>query len=52
MDNFMILAKTKKKLEERTIWFLKIVEKHDLCFKRSKYDFGMEEILILGVVVG
>jgi len=31
---------------------LKIVEKHNLCFKRSKCDFNMEKILILGVVVG
>jgi len=26
--------------------------KHNLCFKRSKCDFDMEEIPILGVVVG
>jgi len=31
--------------------FLKIAEKHNLCFKWSKYDFNMEEILILGVIV-
>ena len=52
MDNFMIPAKTMEELEERTIQFLKIVEKHNLCFKRSKCDFNMEEIPILGVVVG
>ena len=34
------------------IWFLKIAEKHNLYFKRSKYDFNMEEIPILGVVIG
>jgi len=33
MDNFVILAKTMEELEERTIRFLKIVEKHNLCFK-------------------
>ena len=33
MDDFIILAKTMKELEERTIWFLKIVEKHNLYFK-------------------
>jgi len=33
MDDFMIPAKTIKELEERTIRFLKIVEKHNLCFK-------------------
>jgi len=31
---------------------LKIAEKHNLYFKRSKYDFNMKEILILGVIVG
>jgi len=51
MDNFVILAKTKKELEERTIQFLKIVEKHNLCFKQSKCNFNMEEIPILGVIV-
>jgi len=52
MDNFIIPAKTMKKLEERTIWFLKIAEKHNLCFKQSKYDFNMEEIPILEVIIG
>jgi len=33
MDNFVILAKTMEELEERTIRFLKIAEKHNLCFK-------------------
>ena len=51
MDDFVILARTKKKLEERTIRFLKIAEKHQLCFKQSKCNFDMEEISILGVVV-
>ena len=41
-----------KELEEWTVCFLKIAEKHNLYFKRSKYDFNMKEILILGVVVG
>ena len=52
MDDFVIPAKTMKELEERIVWFLKIVEKHNLCFKRSKCDFNIEEISILGVVVG
>ena len=52
MDNFVIPAKTKKESEERIIQFLKIVEKHNLCFKQLKCDFDIEEILILGVVVG
>jgi len=52
MDNFVILARTMEELEEQTIRFLKIAEKHNLCFKRSKCNFNMEEIPILGVVVG
>jgi len=52
MNNFIIPVKTKKELEEKIIQFLKIVEKHNLCFKRSKCDFDMEEIPILEIVVG
>ena len=52
MNNFVILAKTKEELEEQTIRFLKIAEKHNLCFKKSKSDFNIEEIPILGVIVG
>ena len=52
IDNFVIPVKIMKELEKRTIRFLKIAEKHNLCFKRSKCDFNMEEIPILGVIVG
>ena len=52
MDDFVIPAKNMKKLEERTIQFLKITERHNLCFKRSKCNFNMEKILILEVIVG
>jgi len=52
MDDFMILAKTIEELKERTIQFLKITEKHNLCFKQSKCDFNIKEIPILGVIVG
>ena len=52
MDDLVILARIMEELEERTIRFLKIAEKHNLCFKQSKCDFNMEEIPILGVVVG
>ena len=51
MDNFVISAKVKKKLEERTIYFLKVVEKHNLCFKWPKCNFNAKEISILGVVI-
>ena len=50
MDDFIILAKTIKELEEWMIRFLKIVEKHNLCFKQSKYDFNIEKIPILGII--
>ena len=50
--DFEIPAKTMEELEERMVRFLKIAEKHNLCFKRSKCDFNMEEIPILGVIVG
>jgi len=52
MDNFVIPARTKEELEEHMVRFLKIAEKHNLCFKRSKCAFNMEEIPILGVIVG
>jgi len=51
MDDFVIPAKTEKELEECTIRFLKIAEKHNLCFKWSKCNFNTTEILILGVQV-
>jgi len=52
MDNFIIPAKTEEGLEKHTIRFLKIAEKHNLCFKWSKCDFNTTEIPILGVQVG
>ena len=52
MNDFVILAKTMEELKKRTIQFLKIAEKHNLCFKQSKYDFNIEKIPILGVIVG
>ena len=52
MDDFMIPARTMEELEEQTIRFLKIAEKHNLCFKQSKCNFNIEEIPILGVIVG
>jgi len=52
MDDSVILAKMMEELKERTIQFLKIAEKHNLCFKWLKCDFNTEEILILGVIMG
>ena len=52
IDNFVIPAKMMKELEEQTVQFLKIAEKYNLCFKWSKCNFNIEEIPILGVVIG
>ena len=52
MDNFVIPIRTKKELEERTVWFLKIAERYNLYVKWSKCNFNTEEISILEVVVG
>ena len=51
MNNFVIPVETEKELEKRTIRFLKIAEKHNLCFKWSKYNFNAKEIPILEVQV-
>ena len=51
MDDFVIPANMMKELKEQTIQFFKIAEKHNFYFKRLKYDFNIEEILILGVVI-
>jgi len=51
MDDFIILAKIGEELEKHTIRFLKIAEKHNLCFKWSKCNFSATEIPILGVQV-
>ena len=51
MDDFVIYTKTKKELEEKTIQFLKMIKKYNLCFKWSKCNFNTEEIPILEVVV-
>ena len=52
IDDFIIPGKTEKELKERTIKFLKIADKHNLCFKQTKCEFDATEILILGVKVG
>jgi len=52
INNFVIPAKTRKELKERTIQFLKIIVKYNFCFKQSKCDFDVEEISILRVVAG
>jgi len=51
INDFFILAKMMRELKEQMIRFLKIVEKHNLHFKRSKCNFNMKEIPILGVII-
>ena len=51
IDDFVISIKTKKELEKRTIYFLKVAEKYNLCFKWLKCDFDAKKIPILEVVV-
>jgi hypothetical protein len=52
MDDFAIPGKMKQELEERTVQFLTIADKHNLYFKRSKCEFDVEKISILGTVIG
>ena len=52
MNDFVISTRIRKKLKERMIHFLKVIKKHNICFKRLKYNFNAEEIPILGIVVG
>jgi len=52
MNDSMIPARDMEELKERMTQFLKITEKHNLCFKQLECDFNMEEIPILGVVIG
>ena len=52
MDDFAIPGRTRRELEERTLRFLKIADKHKLYFKRTKCEFDVQQISILGTVVG
>jgi transposase InsO family protein len=52
MDDFAVPGKDDKDLEEKTVKFLKVAEKHGLHFKRSKCIFHAPEIPMLGTVVG
>jgi hypothetical protein len=52
MDDFAIPGETKHQLQERPIKFLKIADRHNLYFKRSKCDFDTTEISLLGTVIG
>ena len=48
--NIFYIYWDKKRTQKRTIQFLKIVKKHNLCFKQSKCDFNAKKMPILKVV--
>jgi hypothetical protein len=52
MDDFAIPGETKHQLQECTVKFLKIADRHNLYFKQSKCDFDATEISLLGTVIG
>src|SRR5215510_6991075 len=52
IDDFAIPAETLEELKERTIKFLKIADKNNLCFKRTKCKFNATQISLLGTVIG
>jgi hypothetical protein len=52
MDDFAIPGEMKQQLQERTIKFLEIADKHNLYFKWSKCDFDATQISMLGTVTG
>jgi hypothetical protein len=52
MGDFAIPGETEQQLQERTIKFLKITDKHNLYFKRSKSNFDATQISMLGTVIG
>jgi hypothetical protein len=52
MDDCAIPGETKNQLQEHTVKFLKIADRHNLYFKRSKCDFDATEISLLGTVIG
>lgn len=52
MDDFAIPADNEEQLAERTIRFLERAAQYNLCFKRTKCLFNVQEIPMLGVRVG
>jgi hypothetical protein len=51
MDGFATPGETKQQLQERTIKFLEIADKHNLYFKQSKCDFDTTQISMLRTVI-
>ena len=52
MDNLIFKGKMKEELHQNTLEGLKILEKHDLYIKESKCYWEVEEVPVLGHIVG
>ena len=52
MDNIVFLRKTKAELERNTLEGIKILDKHELYVKESKCYWEVEEVPILGHIIG
>ena len=52
MDDLIFKGKTKEELRRNTLEGLEILAKHDLCIKESKCYWEVEEVPVLGHIVG
>ena len=52
MDNIIFCGKTKEELQSNTLKGLQILKKHDLYVKESKCYWEVEEVPVLGHIVG
>jgi len=52
MDDIVFIGKTKAELERNTLEGIKILDKHELYVKESKCYWEVEEVPILGHIVG
>ena len=52
MDDLIFKGKTKEELRRNTLEGLEILAKHDLYIKESKCYWEVEEVPVLGHIVG
>ena len=52
MDDLIFKGKTKEELRKNTLEGLEILSKHDLYIKESKCYWEVEEVPVLGHIVG
>jgi hypothetical protein len=52
MDNIVFCGKTKEELHTNTLEGLRILETHDLYVKESKCYWEVEEVPVLGHIIG